>query len=665
MKRASIDLSLTLTLAAKTGGKLDLLQLDCQRMPWLNEDNRLPKLLKTALNYKKSPKQKIKPEKIREIARGEIKQLLSDEGIKVNPVVDTLHLKEHSANALRKFSVRQKDGWLELTKHEKVVKGESANVSEEDLDVLPPPLNFHPNPDERQLKLNLNLKKELWLKEIRLVSGRKTLAVEPVEKLLLKGKREVKIPCPAYGNYDLIANQEECTIKFVLGTGKGRMIAKKVSCRVHELPEKVESLFVDMGSTKTKMIRISTECDGSFSSEKFHDWFQGLNECKVAEEKGLPRHALSRNWQTEEFISRHGLSQIEKETLVAKNDEELAVWLGDSVSRLAAHFKELGDVVWSFPAMKENERDFDSISRQATEIAKTDMLGEVKLVREHEAIHLRFRHALRQLGEKGQSNREEWKGRQARNKQHDKAWKEYESKWFISKLFSSEPKTRHEEGPELDERFYDYIDIFSDKLKNYIIVDAGGLTLDVKCQFDEDEMGESFAAGSEVLTEEVRKLLASKRGKEVTVLEARKEKEETCRKGEKGNNSLAKKCEEVTKEIYAKPLEDIVKWVGQRLERSKKKTIPVILSGGGMENRFLTQMIRKAVKIPGLKETRFPIFDSLRIAQLLHEEPDLRKLGLNRFYLASVAFDSTGRTKPVVAWDVSAGLLEFFGDENS
>ncbi len=84
-----------------------------------------------------------------------------------------------------------------------------------------------------------------------------------------------------------------------------------------------------------------------------------------------------------------------------------------------------------------------------------------------------------------------------------------------------------------------------------------------------------------------------------------------------------------------------------------------------MENRFLIQMIRKAVKNRGHKETGFPIFDSLRLAELLNEEPDLRKLGLNRFYLASVAFDSTGRTKPVVDWDISAGLLEFFGDENS
>lgn len=665
MKRASIDLSLTLTLAAKTGGKLDLLQIDCLRMPWLNEDNRLPKLLKTALIHKKSPKQKIKPEKIREIARGEIKQLLSDEGIKVNPVVDTLHLKEHSANALRKFSVPQKDGWLKQTKHEKVVKGESANVSEEDLDVSSPPLNFHPHPDKRQLKLVLNLKKRLWLKEIRLVSGRKILASETVEKLLPKGKHELKAPCPGYRDYKLVANNDKCSIKFVVGTGKGPMIAKKVPCNVHELPEKVESLFVDMGSTRTKMIRVTTECGGSFSSKKFYDWFQDLNECKVAEEKGLPRHAKSCNWPTEGFISLHGLSQMAKATLVAKNDEELAVWLGDSVSRLAAHFKELGDVVWSFPSMKENERDFASISRQATEIAKTDMLGEVKLVCEHEAINLRFRHALRQLGEKGQLDLEDWEGRQARNKQHEKAKKEYEGKWFITKLFSSEPKTKREEGSDVDERFNDYIELLSDKFKNYIIIDAGGLTLEVKCQFDGEDMGKSFAAGSEDLTEEVRKLLASKRSKEVTVLEARNEKEETCRKGEKSNDYLAKKCAEVTKEIYAKPLEDIVKWVGQRLERSKKKTIPVILSGGGTENRFLIQMIRNAVNNRGHKETRFPIFDSLRIAGLLNEEPDLKQLGLNRFYLASVAFDSTGRTKPVVAWDVSAGLLEFFGDENS
>ena len=185
MTKASTDLRLDLTLAAKTGGRLDLLQLDCRRIPWLSEDNKLLLLSKTALNYKKSPKQKIKLEKIREIARVEIKQLLSDEGIEVNPVIETLHLKEHSANALRKFSVSQKDGWLK-TKYEKVVKGESANILEEDLDVSSSVLNFHPLPDKRQPKLFLNLKKRLWLKEIRLVSGRKFLHPKPWRNCSLK-----------------------------------------------------------------------------------------------------------------------------------------------------------------------------------------------------------------------------------------------------------------------------------------------------------------------------------------------------------------------------------------------------------------------------------------------------------------------------------------------
>ena len=302
------------------------------------------------------------------------------------------------------------------------------------------------------------------------------------------------------------------------------------------------------------------------------------------------------------------------------------------------------------------------------------VLGRIFILAEHDCLRLRFGKILHTLAQQAQnqhrekteaekSNQNRQKELAAANDEYRGKQKEYDKSWFFVRWVTATPKQPNSESykelevPTLEEWHHSFRHINADAaLENSVVFDAGGYSLDVFAKFGSSErLAASYEIGGNLMTDRLRQFLAEERRvsvEEVPWGEAESRKRDICGSAQPQEHRAAyRRCRELTAEIYDEKLNQIAKWIAKR---GASKGVPVILTGGGMGNRFLRERIKDILKEHGL---RSHATHSVELTTLLSEDAALHSTPTNvdLFNAVSKAFSDE---QPVTWYDILGGLAQ-------
>jgi hydrogenase maturation factor HypF (carbamoyltransferase family) len=188
-------------------------------------------------------------------------------------------------------------------------------------------------------------------------------------------------------------------------------------------------------------------------------------------------------------------------------------------------------------------------------------------------------------------------------------------------------------------------------LEDVFVLDAGGFSLDFFASIEGQSFGRSYAAGGEALTAAARHYLAKSGGNlRGTNLEEHAEirKREAC--SSLDGSKFGKEMEDCTKKIYAPALTDIAKWLRAH---AGGRALPLIISGGAAENRFLQRQVHDTLESAGVPPVPT---DAVELAQLIGANRLGKNAYLRRFRSITFRYDESA--EPSSYLDVIGGLIE-------
>ena len=336
-------------------------------------------------------------------------------------------------------------------------------------------------------------------------------------------------------------------------------------------------LFMDMGSTNTKYVV--------------------YDQTKKSIERGDKRGPIPTHDICQEFALDY-----DKQKLAGQEADIFAAWLTNAVKRIDAKFLEnnqaITKIFWAFPRFHGSLTDhfYDSVSLQVTNRIKCNIPEGLVLVPEDVALRGMFERVLTQLsilGEReqkstGNKNQELRRKRQREIENYNKHW------WITRVLFYDDPNKKPIEYLTLDEYYKQCLALgCQNGLKNVVLLDAGGFTLDVYAKINgEPVLARSFRAGGNLLT---GKLLEAMRRTKNYESSCEQDAEKEKRKISNGENSkFSDIFPALTQECYGDAIDEIVNALS--CATKDNRGLVLVCSGLAFNNPYLLELIQEKMK---------------------------------------------------------------------
>lgn len=661
-------LDMQLTIAVGDGGALKILGADCRHLPWLAHHNGFPKplreRLKTALasglaclaDENASAPLADALATLRDAVAG----FLSDQEWINAAIHMRVCAEEHAPDAgiglFATFTAAAREaceqevrvGGMGWRPFDVLIEENARDLTAVDVGLQAEPITIRVG---ETIQMALEPARAFLLAGVRLVASGMAIAENADPCIIRAGSSVLALPQIPVRHFAAIgAAGGEVELILIVGTQRREISCGSLRLEPPVLPEAPIALFIDMGSTTTKSLRVHLR-GATTSQTNVGSSLQNEIDA-AAKSDGAPSWvAMHEPEGTPEYLERLGIAPFNKAALAAGGDDALAAWVAGAIPQFARHAAEhrnatLSHVFWSFP--QTGVRDFVRLNVELQRLAGAFVLDRVAILPEHECLRRRFGDVLSRLAGAAR----------ARKHKHDKAARkkrEYDESWFIVRWFSKKPGS----VPELQEWHKRFVKLGADaELREVVIIDAGGFSLDVhaavrrdgeECQFEQ-----SFSAGGTALTERFREFLAGERGIALTAIdsnEAETIKLRVCSDEANNAHGYASQLRELTAEIYTPHLREVAAWVR---ERTGAKALPVILTGGGMENGFLRELVRQTLAEHDLA---CDFITSVELQTLISRDVPADEHGpLRLFMRLTTAFDD--RTQPRLEYDVVGGLLE-------
>ena len=514
--KATTALPISVQVTVPKTGTLVAIYVDCDRLPWMREDRQVLANINAHLDDITSGRDKPGVLELRKVIADTLLDVLLADDMRVEPYI-RLTLEEQIQDGFLSLAAPLEAPWLKCVDYLEYLSQESDNVTPNDIvlladdmrvepDVDPkleehlgdkllslaPPLEaprlttkdirqdekdsrvvFHPDPADRHLEVHMEFKKDVWLKAVGIVvvteNGTEKLAEREVQRVIKKGEHKLALPSVAVQDYPKLSN-----VKMQLTLGQGNTIYHAIQAEAWHASELAVTLFVDLGSTRAKMLEVRASENGGSNgvADLARLWKLSKKDVKANEIDGIVFYGPS---NTAEFISRFGLPTLTKETLTCKSDKDLGASLGEAVARLGSYYAKQGrfvaQVFWSFPCMEGSgvTRDTVAVSKAASSIASYSIIGPVTVVPEHETLKYRFQGALLCLAKLGRAKVREQKEIRDKNDEverklekatrvYDRKVEEYRKTWWLFRIFKSKPiqpdESQYKFDPPLQSRSF-------------------------------------------------------------------------------------------------------------------------------------------------------------------------------------------------------------------
>jgi hypothetical protein len=674
--RATKSLEISVRLGVPASSGLTLLSLSCQRMPWLVTQEDVRDLIRRITNAEGH----ISVEDLARELESSLRDMLTQDLIDVDPQV-TLTLEEHAEGSCGRFGKIVGEG-VSVVTYDEYIHYKSTTCTPSDVVELSKSysLVFHPDDRSRTSAVPVTLNTAVWVAGIQIACDGVAIASVDVQQAYPAGLHLMPIPVPSVRSYGQIARSSELCLRVFVGDNP-QPVETPIEVALPAFCDEPATLFIDMGSTRFKMIAMEVGRWNAYSASEVSSWIATLNQHELTEETEGRIEVFSPR-PTSDVLHFYEIPLTEKQSLAALSDAELAAWLGRAAMRFSLHWankkqsRALGEIVWSFPQTEENPRDCQAIAERATHAASQYILGTLHVVEEHMALHARFAstfEALSRLARDAVARRHKLEARNIRlakekstvKREYRKNKKAYDDSWF--KFLHTEPEqpdwSRYasEEVPSLQEFHERFLRLSpTDTFADWVVLDAGGFTLDVFAMISGQRLGRSFVAGGDQLTGDVRRELARIKDVDefaVTMADAEKAKRDAClSRSASGTRPLARFCEQRTNALYTPAVRSVVSWVKQ-VTSERLSGLPLVLTGGGMYNEFLRALIQSEFEASGFT-TVVPL-TSTEVCQILEKEFPERVVesGLGMFYGATHGFSRSLRAD--MSRDVANGLVQW------
>jgi hypothetical protein len=674
---SSADFRLRLVL--DSDGETLLVGFDSEFLPWVGREQMIHIGLSAELakifEPKSAPLAWEQAESIRETLQESLSRLLESYEITIWPELNIV-VEQQGEKSLG--PVREPEApWLKWITYQDYIFSNCDRVTEADVDVKPrSDLRFSPIPEKSHISCVISCLTPFQLRRVIVRIEEEEVASSETPILVTAAGTDLELPLLGVRHYrNLLKVNGALQVTLVLAND--RELHYELHAEVDTLDGQPVALYVDMGSTYTKVFKVSIPHDQNSPVDRgsgLTNWAKSIAVITDGNKSG----DLVEAWgpmPTEEFVFQWKLTGYSKRELVGGDSETLAYKIAEAVRSLTVSFAQnrrpVASVAWSFPEM--DSIDVDKVSGLLEKLTNAFVLDRAFLVREHEALRQRFKNVLsimaRVARDRKQAqmtamalNREQEQARRKAHEEFQRRKEEYDNLWFFEKWFTQKPNRpneslyRTEPLPTLEEWHQQFLDMSIDPdLKDVLILDAGGFSLDTYCKIGNNAFGRSFEAGGMQLTDEIRGYLGEKRGtsqENVVLSEAEDRKKKVCCNefDSLRRTELGTYVESWTRDIYEEALNSIADWVKKN---AQKKGVPVILTGGAMDNFYLRDLIRQTFEKEKVS-TRFTI--SVQLSEQIAESQLMGKPSLSRFRRSTFGF-AVGSRLPEIAYDVVGGLL--------
>ncbi len=524
-------------------------------------------------------------------------------------------------------------------------------------DVFTTTKNVQPCPGST-IHMEIGSKKSIRLEAVRLMwEGREITSAQYPTRIEADSFAQIHLPPVPIKMYDLLSRSEVSKgVAEIKITGRNDWMESAGEIAIFLEPFKVNMVtrFLDIGSSISKYMEL-THQQYTFSDENAADSIRSDVSHIIRESIKADSEAIGvfihNPIPTPTFTVEIGLPQIDKDSLDKGTDDELVFHFVKSVRQMAVmQYKKnrggIGNIYWAFPDTKA--RNFKTIETKANELLEGSILGRLAIIREAECPRLFFGEVLSHLADAGKQAFEEVKRAEQiefTNRQKlaevKQAWSHYHRSgikaWF-ERQFSNKPanpdhiQLQSVTVPTLEEWHRKFASLDSDEgLSEYLVIDAGGYSLDVHGEFPSvgKKISKSFAAGSNRINKIILDKFRSANPDlaiESCLDRAESIKCDICSEPEVfKDDPYYDVCKMATSEIYDGALDEIL---GVLTETRYKKGFPIIISGGGSKNQFLCGTLAQKLSAADLKAV--PI-NSYMLYQTLHQHINRTRKGTKLF----------------------------------
>lgn len=374
-------------------------------------------------------------------------------------------------------------------------------------------LYFSPDPKLARSSFAINPTCDFLLDAVELLIDGEVVATMACASVVRRGPQEILVPVLAVRLYPRVQAGARVCIRLRLGDGRA-LDLDSVRCGAQSFAGGVASIFIDMGSTTTKacFLKSSVAAVPILASEFRSEVLRVLDAVIRGEDGAVSAWAPG---PTSTFVERFGIPHYDKAALARAPDEVLARWVASAMRALIIKAAEVDravrTVVWSFPEV--DGRDIVVLERAVRILTDDFVLGQVTLLAEHDALRHRFSAVLGELAQAASASAKarsdamagnEWRAEQRlrAERQYERAHRAYTEKFFLIRWFSTQPSPPNLSNlqpvqvPTLEDWHQSFVEIeVVPDLRDVVILDAGGYSLDVFCAVGGAEFGKSFSAG--------------------------------------------------------------------------------------------------------------------------------------------------------------------------
>ncbi len=684
-------------VALKPSDRLEVRSVVCPHLPWLDRDTIVWPSVRTALEEPLQQAvtqlltigQSAVLEKAIATASSALGELLLREFRIAAGVRLTVHIEEQAEGVgeaiLSRLTEKEREstgqllnnGQISWKPFDEIAEAQSIQLSQKDVTVENGSVALIPGTRNRVL---LRTKRGFFLGGLRFF-GNPCLGEVEESRAISEGSTLVTLPEIAVAEYACLNRTAgRVELECLVGSAGRAVGPVKVNVSVPPLKHPPVAVFVDMGSTMTKLLVVElttsplpdTPSDGGWLEQLRRDLHQADSEKGRADRIA----SIEPPKATADFISERGLPAFDKAALDKLPAEALVSWFESAIRALAgfvacSKMRLISHVFWSFPDTRK--RDFTALNEELNRRVGRVVLDRIEIVPEHHCLRRNFGGVLHFLASKAQAQHRDRTDAQKHNKSIEnqkseadatfsKEQKAYGKKsWFV-RLFHSAPeapdtsKLRQVQVPTLDEWHKQFRHInAAETLDEMVVIDAGGYSLDVFAHTESGmPLARSFAVGGSMLTSRLRRFLADERGVALEDLPWNETEERKCRICDydepEEHRPAFRRCRELTAEIYDPALHEMADWIAPQ---SASRGIPVVLTGGGMGNRFLRERIRDILRDHGV---RSHATDTVELSGLLAK--NTTSMEAQQFALFNAIPREFGDRSPVPWYDILGGLTQ-------
>lgn len=661
----SHQLEMHLTLGTD-GGVLNLFGIECERLPWLgNRTSVLGELRDFIESRVPSYSCLQSPDDIRRFYSSRIKQFLEGYDIRIQTKLK-ITIEENSMGAA---NVTSPPDWLTVIPYRTRVINNSSELASEEVNVSLPATLISLGPDNIRgiNRILLKSMKDFFLERIDLALGKDTIASSSVGTIVRANHGvQVELPVVPLRVYDKV--RASGSLKVVLVLPKGRCLEYAFKCSVPNLSRGSVAMFVDLGSSYVKTIRIdipatSARVSGGFS--KLSTLLGRLRPGDIVVKAYGPE-------PTEKFIEQMHLPQFSKSKIVSEGNAGYIRWLVSCARTMSAEFLSSDRALLSLYVSMPRIAGIDPYEVQVAtrEATRAFLIDNTSLVSEHAALRERFGRVILELNREAKKEQESIEKTKERNRELDAEktaadldYREKKAKydrhpgifrWVYRKPKQPDYSFYHPERvPRLDEWRQELLCLKVDpELSEVLILDAGGYSLDAYAKVNGKEYGQSFPAGGLKLTEMLRDYSKQKWGEDPGIERVESKKKELCNTPDP-SDSLSKPLSRYTREIYSESLNEVLKWINPS-SNCGSKSIPLLLTGGGFNNPHLKDLISEVLD---KKKIKVRPYSSIDLANLIEKNKVRSSPLLDRFIQVTYGFEPDKRTQQM-SFDICGGMIE-------